>query len=256
MASARVFSGHSKLFMASQEEWDDGRSIGAPVSPGGFNSAGELGIEIRGFSLAKAVLGAGLFLTISSFADFFLNDGGGAGLSSLGFIYGIPVTLIGCALAYAELEPAGVVTDPVAEALFESKGTETMKKIVSDTTRHRYGDEAHLDTTVKALGLVLPQKAYPQMQYIQYGEEAGGEVSMMCVFQSEDTPFRMWAEEERVRKYDVFFGPGVWCETVKVDGEKKLVGIKITTGTRPNPAVIESAEKLPASSAAEEATAA
>jgi len=256
MASARVFSGPSKLLMASQEEWDDGRSIGAPVSPGGFNSAGELGIEIRGFSLAKAVLGAGLFLTISSFFDFFLSDGGGAGLSSLGFIYGIPVTLIGCALAYAELEPAGVVTNPVAEALFESKGTETMKKIVSDTTRHRYGDEAHLDTTVKALGLVLPQKGYPQMQYIQYGEEAGGEVSMMCVFQSEDTPFRMWAEEERVRKYDVFFGPGVWCETVKVDGEKKLVGIKITTGTRPTPTVIESTEELPAVPAAEEATAA
>ena len=81
--------------MSEQFENDD-RSIGAPVSPGGFNSAGELGIEIRGFSLAKAVLGVGLFLTVSSFADFFLNDGGGqTGLSSLGFIYGIPVTLIG-----------------------------------------------------------------------------------------------------------------------------------------------------------------
>ena len=58
---------------------------------------------------------------------------------------------------------------------------------------------------------------------------------MMCVFQSEDTPYRLWAEEERVKKYDVFFGPGVWCETVKVDGEKKLVGVKITTGSKPAP---------------------
>lgn len=30
----------------------------------------------------------------------------------------------------------------------------------------RYGDEAHLDTTVKALGLVLPQKAYPQLKCV------------------------------------------------------------------------------------------
>ena len=101
--------------MSEQFENDD-RSIGAPVSPGGFNSAGELGIEIRGFSLAKAVLGVGLFLTVSSFADFFLNDGGGqTGLSSLGFIYGIPVSLIGCALQYAELEPAGAAAAAAGE---------------------------------------------------------------------------------------------------------------------------------------------
>jgi hypothetical protein len=59
---------------------------------------------------------------------------------------------------------AGVKSTPATEALFEAKATETMKKIVKDTTRHRYGDEAHLDTTVKALGLVLPQKAYPQLK--------------------------------------------------------------------------------------------
>ena len=64
------------------------------MSPGGFNSAGEAGIEIRGFSLAKACLGVGLTLTAVSFAEYFFQDGG-AGLSSLGFIYGIPVTLIG-----------------------------------------------------------------------------------------------------------------------------------------------------------------
>ena len=33
-------------------------------------------------------------------------------------------------------------------------------------TRNRYGDEVHLDTTVKFLGLVLPQSDYPQLQVI------------------------------------------------------------------------------------------
>lgn len=43
---------------------------------------------------------------------------------------------------------------------------QTLKSIKSDVTRHRYGDEAHLDTTVKFLGLVMPQSDYPQLQYI------------------------------------------------------------------------------------------
>lgn len=225
---------------------EDDRSIGAPVSPGGFNSAGEAGIEIRGFSLAKAALAVGLTLTLGSFGEYFFQDGGGAGLSSLGFIYGIPVTLIGCSLQYAELGPAGVKSDSRTEALYEAKATETMKKIVSDTTRHRYGDEAHLDTTVKALGLVLPQKAYPQLQYLEYEAAANGEFAMTCVFQSLDTPFRVWAEPERVAKYDKFFGPGVHCDVVKVDADQKLVGIKITTGAKPAAA----AEALPAAAAA------
>lgn len=44
--------------------------------------------------------------------------------------------------------------------------TKTLKSIKSDVTRHRYGDEAHLDTTVKFLGLVMPQSDYPQLEYI------------------------------------------------------------------------------------------
>ena len=135
--------------------------INMNVSAGGFNQSGELGIEIRGFSLAKAVLAAGLGLTLFSFVGFFSGGGDGSGVSSLGFIYGIPVTLIGTSLWYAELEPAGLKSNEKLDALFERKGTETMKKVVQDTTRHRYGDEAHLDTTVKTLGLVMPQKSYP-----------------------------------------------------------------------------------------------
>ena len=64
----------------------------------------QAGIGIRGFSLSKACLGVGLTLTTVSFGEYFFQDGG-AGLSSLGFIYGIPITLIGCSLQYAELEP-------------------------------------------------------------------------------------------------------------------------------------------------------
>ena len=46
--------------------------------------------EIRGFSLPLVVFSIGVILTGSSFAGFFLNDGGGDGaISSLGFVYGM-----------------------------------------------------------------------------------------------------------------------------------------------------------------------
>ena len=49
---------------------------------------------------------------------------------------------------------------------FELHPAQTLRSVKSDVTRHSYGDEAHLDTTVKFLGLVLPQSDYPQLQYI------------------------------------------------------------------------------------------
>ena len=71
---------------------------------------------------------------------------------------------------------------------------------------------------------MLPQKAYPQLQYLEIEQVEGGEVAMTMVFQSLDTPYRLWAEEERVQKYNTFFGPGCWAQVVKVSGEDKLVG--------------------------------
>ncbi|CAN0337373.1 unnamed protein product, partial [Ectocarpus sp. 13 AM-2016] len=123
---------------------------------GGINVSGEAPFEIRGFSLANAAALAGLAITCASFYEYF-STGGAGGLSGIGFVYGIPIALIGLALKYAELPPAPLQTTPEAEALFEEKATETIRSIKSDVTRHRYGDEAHLDTTVKFLGLVMPQ---------------------------------------------------------------------------------------------------
>ncbi len=97
----------------------------------------------------------------------------------------------------------------------------------------RYGDDAHLDTTVQALGLVMPNKEFPQLQYLKQGAE-GGELTFAMVFKSDDTPFRVWIEPERIQRYDKFFGPGVWSTVEKVDAQRRLVAIKLTTGERPS----------------------
>ena len=201
------------------------------VGGAGVNNAGEPPFEIRGFSLGNLVIVAGVLITVLSFAEY-LSDSGSEGLnvSGLGFVYGIPVFLAGAALKYAEIDPVPAFSTPAGEAIFDSKATETMKKIKQDVTRHRYGDEAHLDTTVKKLGLVVPGKAYPQLQELRQ-EEIDGELAFTLVWQSLDTPYKMWADERRIKKYETFFGPGVSADVIKIDAEQRLVGIRLTTQT-------------------------
>lgn len=202
------------------------------IGGAGVNNAGEPPFEIRGFSLGNLVIGAGLLTTVASFAEYLGSDSGETlGVSGLGFIYGIPIFLAGAALKYAEIEPVPLYGTKAGEAMFEKKATETIKKIKQDVTRHRYGDEAHLDTTVKKLGLVVPGKAYPQLRELRQ-EVIDGELAFTMVWQSMDTPYKMWADERRVKKYDAFFGPGVTAEVLKIDAEQRLVGIRLTTGAR------------------------
>jgi hypothetical protein len=218
------------------------------VGGAGVNNAGEPPFEIRGFSLGNLVVFSGILITILSFVEY-LSDSGSEGLnvSGLGFVYGIPVFLAGAALKYAEIDPVPVFSGPgMSESFFESKATETIKKIKQDVTRHRYGDEAHLDTTVKKLGLVVPGKAYPQLRELRE-EVIDGELGFMMVWQSLDTPYKMWADERRVKKYETFFGPGVGAEVVKIDAEQRLVGIRLTTG---GPKAKAEAEAVPSEASA------
>jgi hypothetical protein len=203
------------------------------IGGAGVNNAGEPPFEIRGFSLGNLVIGAGVLVTCLSFVEYLGGDNSeGISLSGLGFVYGIPIFLAGAALKYAEIEPVGVQTTEEANRVFEAKATETLKKIKQDVTRHRYGDEAHLDTTVKKLGLVVPGKDYPQLQELRQDVTPDGELVFTIVWQSTDTPYKMWADERRVKKYETFFGPGVTADVVKIDAEQRLVGIRLTTGAK------------------------
>jgi hypothetical protein len=189
--------------------------------------------ELRGFSLPLVVFGVGVALTLTSFAGFFLNDGDGDGaLSSLGFVYGIPVFLIGLSLWYAEIPPVEVVTDEKGQSAFENLANDTMQKIKQDVTRHRYGDDAHLDSTLEALGLKLPQKKFPRFQTIVQEETAEGELSFLMIFQSLETPFKVWNDPDRVARYSRFFGPGVEASVEKIDAEKRLVGLRLVTTSK------------------------
>lgn len=224
------------------------------IGGAGVNNAGEPPFEIRGFSLGNVVILGGVVITIASFAEYLSKSGTDSlNVSGLGFVYGIPIFLAGAALKYAEIEPVPCFSTPGGESIFDSKATETIEKIKQDVTRHRYGDEAHLDTTVKKLGLVVPGKEYPQLRELRQ-EEEDGELAFTMVWQSLDTPYKMWADERRVKKYETFFGPGVSAEVVKIDAEQRLVGIKLTTGG-PKPVAAAATTTTSEESVSEEATA-
>lgn len=222
---------HTHYAQFSSQQWSAPKS--AMIGGAGVNNAGEPPFEIRGFSLGNLVCAAGILITVASFTEYLSGGGAGDGLnvSGLGFIYGIPVFLAGAALKYAEIEPVPVYSAVGADAAFGQKASDTILKIKQDVTRHRYGDEAHLDTTVKKLGLVVPGKAYPQLKELRQDVTADGELVFTMVWQSLDTPYKMWADERRVKKYETFFGPNVTAEVVKIDAEQRLVGIQLTTTT-------------------------
>lgn len=217
------------LFMSDDDDWSAPKS--AMIGGAGVNNAGEPPFEIRGFSLGNLVVGAGVLITVASFAEYLGTAGGDGAMSGIGFVYGIPIFLAGAALKYAEIEPVPCIsTGSGIDALAEAKGTEIIKKIKQDVTRHRYGDEAHLDTTVKKLGLVVPGKAYPQLKELREDVTDDGELAFTMVWQSLDTPYKMWADEKRRKRYETFFGPDVGAEVVKIDAEQRMVGIRLTTG--------------------------
>lgn len=228
-------STNGKLFSSPEDEDDQGwvAPKSAMIGGAGVNNAGEPPFEIRGFSLGNLIIALGVAITFFSFAEY-LGDSGGEGLnvSGLGFVYGIPVFLAGAALKYAEIDPVPCYSTPQADSVFEAKATEIIRKVKQDVTRHRYGDEAHLDTTVKKLGLVVAGKDYPQLRELRQDVTEDGELAFSMVWQSTDTPFKMWADENRVKKYETFFGPGVNAECVKVDAEQRLVAIRLTTGPK------------------------
>jgi len=208
--------------------------------------------ELRGFSLATVFLLAGLALIVFSFADYFVfGTAGGSGIGGLTFIYAVPVILLGAALSYAELSPVDVETEPGAEGLYDKLATPTMQKIVSDVTRHRYGDDAHLDSSLKALGLTAAAGRYPQLKKVVLSKAESGELEFTMLFESKDVPFTTWSDPMKIVACDRFFGPGIWTEVTKYSSEKRIAALKLTTGAKPGAA----ADAEPVAATAEAATA-
>jgi hypothetical protein len=115
--------------------------------------------------------------------------------------YGIPILLGGLALKSSELPPAALI-DPDAEAiaLRQQPASNTLRKLVKDVTRWRYGQKAHLESSLEALKLWDEEKP-PQL--ISVSEQAiDGRYALALRFEAAGVPYSRWQEkQERLGRF-------------------------------------------------------
>ena len=120
---------------------------------------------------------------------------GNPNLSLPTIFYGIPILLGGLALKSSELPPAELMA-PSAEAmaLRDAPASQTLRKLVKDVTRWRYGQKAHLESSLEALKL-WDEDEPPQL--LSVTELAvNGRYCLAMRFRTEGVPFERWQEKQ------------------------------------------------------------
>ncbi|MEB3332833.1 MAG: DUF2854 domain-containing protein [Synechococcaceae cyanobacterium] len=149
---------------------------------------------------------AGALLTVVG-AFAYLGDN--ANLSLPTIFYGIPILLGGLALKSSELPPVKRLTAPAElEALRSQPQSETLRKLLKDVLRWRYGQKAHLESSLEALKL-WDETDPPQLTAVEE-LECGGGYGLRLFFDTHAVPFARWSErQERLGR---FFGPDLSAE--------------------------------------------
>lgn len=180
---------------------------------------------LRQISLGTVGLTVGGILTLIGFVAYFVLDN--ATLNLVGFFYGIPLLLGGLALKAAELEPAPYTqpTPPDVVALRDRQATSTQTQIRKDVTRFRYGQPAHLDTSLEALGLSPSDEERPFLSGIRE-VATDGAYTLVLEFDSPMIPLETWKQKQG--KLTSFFGPGVRVEVEPAPEERIDVSLIAT----------------------------
>lgn len=177
--------------------------------------------------LPKTSLGTlGLVIgSILTFVGFVAYGQGNATLNLVGFFYGIPLLLGGLALKAAELKPVpfSQPTPPSIMALREQQATTTQNQIRKDITRYRYGQDAHLDSSLSHLGMSPTDEERPVITGLRE-TSVDGAYTLILEFDSPLIPFEVW--QQKREKMETFFGPGLRVE-VNQPGSDKGVEVSL-----------------------------
>lgn len=182
---------------------------------------------LRQISLGSVGLVVGGILTIMGFAAYAL---GKPTLNLIGFFYGIPLLLGGLALTASELKPVPYSLPSSLEmvALRNQQSTSTQNQIRKDVTRYRYGQEAHLDSSLEALGLSPSDEERPVLQGVRE-EVLDGAYVLVLEFDSPLISLEAWQAKQE--KLDKFFGEGLEVKLSQPDDEQ----IEVALITIPEP---------------------
>ncbi len=130
-------------------------------------------------------------------------------ISLAGVFYGVPILLGGLALKSSELPPAQRLTPPAAlRDLRQRPDSEPLRKLLADITRWRYGQKAHLESSLVALKL-WDDDAPPQIVAVEELERQGA-YGLRLTIDCHGVPCERW--QDRQDRLGRFFGPGLRAE--------------------------------------------
>ena len=138
---------------------------------------------------------------------------GSANLSLPTIFYGIPILLGGLALKSSELPPAKRVTPKNALREARQQAPAELNKLLGDVTRWRYGQKAHLETSLEALKL-WDEDNPPALTEIEELSSAAG-YGLRLRFEGNAVPMDRW--EDKLERLGRFFAKGMKAELTPVD---------------------------------------
>lgn len=179
---------------------------------------------LRQTSLGTLGLCVGGVLAVTGFVAYAT---GNATLNLVGFFYGIPILLGGLALKASELKPIrfSQPTPPSVLKLREEKAAAIQDQLRKDVMRYRYGQEAHLDSSLESLGLSPTDEERPVLTGLRE-TEVNGAYTLVLEFNSPLIPFETW--QQKREKIEKFFGPGIRVELTQPEGDRVDVALIAT----------------------------
>ena len=131
---------------------------------------------------------------------------GAANLSVPTLFYGFPIFLGGLALKSTEIKPAIKITSKD----FKQEEVPELTKLIKDVTRWRYGQHAHLESSLKVLNL-WDQANPPQLLEIEELRTIEG-YGVRLRFQIAGVPLAKWEEKED--RLGRFFAKGLRAKLI------------------------------------------
>lgn len=166
----------------------------------------------------QALLSPGSLVTVAgatlSVIGWIGYASGNPNLSLPTIFYGIPILLGGLALKSSELPPPRRLTPAAAlRTLREQPESEPLRKLVADVLRWRYGQKAHLESSLEVLKL-WDEENPPQLISVEE-VDCNGAYGLRLQFAYGGVPFQLW--QDRRDRLGRFFGPGLTAEVERLD---------------------------------------
>jgi len=181
------------------------------------------------FSPGSLVTVAGAILTvIGSIA--YLGDN--ANLSLPTIFYGIPILLGGLALKSSELPPPRRLTPAERfRTVREQQENADLKRLLADLMRWRYGQKAHLESSLEALKL-WDEDSPPQLLSVAECDDQG-RYGLDLTFDCGAVAPERWQDQSA--RLGRFFGPGLEAQIDLLGRNSLKLSLRRTPSTPPTP---------------------